>query len=320
MTTDDKRSTDEIGITTGARLHFGLLDTAAPFGGLGVMIADPQTQIRITAASQFECSGDGADRAIEIANRLTEFLKLGDPPACSVEILRRPQAHIGLGSGTQLAMAVADGLAQFCAAKIPPQVLAQQIANRGKRSAIGVHGYLQGGLIFETGQPDAADQLNPIIQRLELPADWTVLLARPKHQSETVFGTDEQQQFERLDAATEKQRAALKHIITDQVIPAVKAGDFLSFAAAVHHYNHQSGMLFSSVQGGPYNGPQVTSTIELLQQHGAQGVGQSSWGPSVFSWFPNRSDAEEFASSLPRESLVVNLVGIQNCPASKTHG
>ena len=74
MPTDDERSTANIEITTGARLHFGLLDTIAPFGGLGVMVTNPKTQISVSPADQFQCTGDGAERVFEIANRLKTSL------------------------------------------------------------------------------------------------------------------------------------------------------------------------------------------------------------------------------------------------------
>ena len=226
-------------------------------------------------------------------------------------------------------MAVADALAEFCGAKLPSPILAVQIADRGKRSAVGIHGYLHGGLIFEAGDPlinselssgsnlPSNRNLNPIVQRVELPDQWTVVLASPMQPSETVFGTDEQQQFSQLNAASKKQTDALKEVVVDRLIPAAQSGDFPSFAAAVHHYNHQSGMLFSQVQGGAYNGPQVTQTIELLQQYGAQGVGQSSWGPSVFSWFATKREAEEFVASFPIGSLTIDIVEVKNGPADR---
>lgn len=55
-------------------------------------------------------------------------------------------------------------------------------------------------------------------------------------------------------------------------------------------------MLFSPVQGGPYNGPIVFQLVETLISRGAQGVGQSSWGPSVFSWFKDNESAQQFVS------------------------
>ena len=95
-------------IRTAARLHLGLLDTRDPFGGVGLMLAQPATRIRVQAAQRFEARGPAQERIESVAARFAAYWQLAEPPACAIEVVERPPPHAGLGSGTQLAMAVAE--------------------------------------------------------------------------------------------------------------------------------------------------------------------------------------------------------------------
>ncbi|MGB7345843.1 MAG: beta-ribofuranosylaminobenzene 5'-phosphate synthase [Pirellulaceae bacterium] len=316
MTTSSDRVSQTVRIVTGSRLHFGLLDTAPPFGGVGVMIDHPQTEVIVTPSETFACD-DPSSRTHDIANRLTEFLGLTNLPHCHVRVAQRATAHHGLGTGTQLALAVAEAMATFCGLDLPPEVLASKIASRGKRSAVGSHGYFRGGLIFESSDSDSANDLNAIQHRIELPNDWRVLIFRPTETSPTVSGTDEQDQFDRLGSASNSQQDELRQIVQKQLIPTAEQAEFGLFCEAVHRYNHQSGMLFSSVQGGPYSSPAITDLVSMLTSHGGTGVGQSSWGPSVFSWFESPSSADEFIHKVKAAGLHPIICQVQNEPRTR---
>ena len=122
-------------ITTGSRLHFGLLDTVAPFGGLGVMIDRPQTELAVHPAESFCCPDSIRDRILPIAQRVQAMSghEAHQLPACELVLHQRPSAHAGLGSGTQLAMAAAEALLKFSQVTCELSRI-QQIAARGKRS------------------------------------------------------------------------------------------------------------------------------------------------------------------------------------------
>ena len=90
--------------------------------------------------------------------------------------------------------------------------------------------------------------------------------------------------------------------------PAVELGDFDEFAAAVFEFNRTAGEPFAADQGGPYAGPVVTEAVDLLRSLGAVGVGQSSWGPTVFAFAPDPLEADSLArrarDAMPDESAV----------------
>ncbi len=305
-------------IATGSRLHFGLLDTAAPFGGIGVMIDTPITEVVVSPAPQFVCD---EQRGRDIAIRLMKRMGHEQLPGCRIDIRQRAQPHHGLGTGTQLAMALADALATFCGATLDHETLATQIAQRGNRSAVGSHGYFQGGLIYEstpnrsTSSPSPAPSpLNAIAQRIELPDQWRVLVFRPSVDTPTISGAVEQQQFDRLGSASVVQREALQRIVEDELLPSARGGQFDAFTDALARYNHASGMLFEHVQGGPYSTVAIDRLVKTLQALGAAGVGQSSWGPSVFSWFETESSAIDFAAQMESTDVHVMQCRVQNNP------
>ncbi|MFK8112704.1 MAG: beta-ribofuranosylaminobenzene 5'-phosphate synthase [Rubripirellula sp.] len=295
-------------VRTGSRLHFGLLDVAAPFGGIGVMVDEPSTEVAIRFSDKFSCDPDFADRIEPIGRRIADFAGLVTLPSCRVEVNRNAFAHLGLGSGTQMAMAIAEGICQ----SLDLQVTKQQLvgfAQRGKRSAVGVHGYFAGGLIFESGNDGepSGNELNTIQSQVVLPAEWCVCVFRPAAESPQVSGDLEQQQFAELSSVDSVTMKRLTDLIRDGILPAAEAGEFRTFATSVQAYNHASGLLFESVQGGPYNGAAVAELVQTLERHGAQGIGQSSWGPGVFTWFESQREAEVFGEQLPQSATLVAI-------------
>ncbi|TWU37045.1 beta-ribofuranosylaminobenzene 5'-phosphate synthase [Novipirellula artificiosorum] len=282
----------QVRVITGARLHFGLLDTQPPYGGVGVMIDSPATEVVVRRSQRYRPCAKETERIDAIVRRFAAFANLKGLPPCEMQVLQRPDPHTGRGSGTQLSMAVAEALCLLFQVRCNREDLAFHVAARGKRSAVGIHGYFAGGLIFEESMETA--DLNPIRERVSVPHAWCVAMFRSRRTVPTVSGDLEQNQFNQLPPATSELRDELRCLASEQLTTAIQREDFASFTDAVHRYNRASGMLFESVQNGPYNGPAVTRLVDSLIDRGAKGVGQSSWGPTVFAWFETRQEAEYF--------------------------
>ncbi|MFG0265178.1 MAG: beta-ribofuranosylaminobenzene 5'-phosphate synthase, partial [Rhodopirellula sp. JB055] len=284
-------------VQTGARLHFGLLDVAPPFGGCGVMIDGPPTLVRIRDATSFQCDHEHRDRIAGIVERWQQMTDSDSPPSVSIDVVRAAPSHHGLGSGTQLSLAIAFALLKQTSTDTPSREQVLRLANRGRRSAVGSHGFFEPGLIVEglNRERIASDQLNPIDQRIILPDSWRVGVVLMDEASAigTISGEEEQQQFDALKPASPEVRSRLTRILTDDLIPAIEREDFASFAESVTQYNRSSGELFAPVQGGPYNGTATTQLIKRLIANGLRGVGQSSWGPGVFTWFDSENEAQQ---------------------------
>ncbi|HBJ33673.1 MAG TPA: beta-ribofuranosylaminobenzene 5'-phosphate synthase [Planctomycetaceae bacterium] len=295
-------------VRTGSRLHFGLFDTHSPFGGVGVMIDQPQTMLRITPAPNFDAGTVDSQRLIEIARQFTQSYFAGqfneDLPPCKIQVLSAADPHFGLGSGTQLALATAAGLANFFDVQASRSDLIHHIAQRGKRSAVGSIGFFTGGLIIEDGSAEDYD-CGSWWRHADFPAQWRFLLIRPPSNTLSISGEVERHAFASLPAAGQTKRSELIQL-GNKIFDSTLANDFKRFAQAVTRFNRLSGALFATHQGGCYNGPAVTELIEHVASLGATAYGQSSWGPTVFVVTQSQHEAEHFAAQLnPKYSVAI---------------
>jgi beta-RFAP synthase len=217
-------------------------------------------------------------------------------PHCNIEIRSAIPSHAGLGSGTQLALAIAAGLSAFC--NLPgqsPQELALSVG-RGLRSAVGTYGFAFGGLIVEQGKrPD--EPISPLDCRLDLPDDWRFVLVRPQGLS-GLAGDDETRAFGALPQVSPDLSEQLTALARDRLVPAAATADFGSFADSLFEYGRLSGECFATRQGGPFNGPLLTSIVQQIRDMGHSGVGQSSWGPTIFVLAPSQHAAERLVTDL----------------------
>ena len=68
------------------------------------------------------------------------------------------------------------------------------------------------------------------------------------------------------------------------ILPAVVEHDLISFGRAMSELQEHVGNHFSPAQGGPYARPAVESIVRYLEGEGLSGVGQSSWGPTIYAF------------------------------------
>jgi beta-RFAP synthase len=299
-------------ISAPSRLHFGLWSlggaTGRQFGGVGAMVERPGLALSIRPARQLESCGPLAQRAATFARRWAEFHRV-PAPACLIEIKNAPPEHAGLGTGTQLGLSVAAGLSAL--AGLPsqsPQELAHSVG-RGLRSAVGTYGFVQGGLIVEQGKLPG-EPISPLDCRLDLPAAWRFVLIRPTELA-GLAGDDESAALDALPDIPVEVKERLVAEVRDHLVPAAATGDFAAFAESLYRYGKLSGQCFAPRQGGPYNGPVLARLVEQLRDFGAAGVGQSSWGPTLFVVQPNQAAAESLLWQLrelpdlpPLETLI----------------
>ena len=303
-------------IRTGSRLHFGLLDTVRPFGGVGVMTTNPETEVIVSSADEFHCTGRFRPRIEAIVKKVGQRMGLTELPACRGEVVNAAPSHCGLGSGTQLSLAIAEGICCRQECEVDQPTLAFELAGRGRRSVVGTHGYWQGGLIYESSKEVVGSDFKSIMECVSLPLTWRVAVLRPTDHGVSVSGEQERQRFAELLPASEEVGTELRRLICEEILPAATQADFRRFATSTTDYNELSGQLFAGVQGGPYNGIAVSRVIHWLREFGVLGYGQSSWGPGVFAWFASQADAETCLAALPEDIELVTLTSARNEPRS----
>ncbi len=140
-----------------------------------MMIDRPRVEIELSAAEQWSASGPYGERALELARRSLQTCPQSAIRAVKVDMRAAPVPHSGLGAGTQLALAIAAGVRQLCQA--PPLEIERLVTSvgRGRRSAVGSHGFQLGGLIWEEGRRPG-QSLSDLKRRVEVPTDWRIVL------------------------------------------------------------------------------------------------------------------------------------------------
>ncbi len=298
-------------VRTPSRLHFGLLslDGAAAavlpgrlFGGAGLMVSRPGVCVRAAPAASWSAEGPLAERALAFARRAAEGIRR-DRPAASGPPLRMhiedaAPEHAGLGTGTQLGLAVARAVAAACGVSAEAHDLARW-SGRGLRSALGIHGFERGGLLVEAGKR-SPEALAPLVARTDFPEEWRVVLIAPMGErtgASGLHGADEREAFARLAAgpAGRGYTDILCRLILLGLLPAVAERDLDAFGEALFEFNRRAGEVFAPVQGGTYAGPEVADVVAFVQGQGVRGAGQSSWGPTVFAVVGDEERAEDLA-------------------------
>lgn len=295
-------------VTAPSRLHFGLLSFAGPgrsFGGVGVMLDAPAVRLEITPHRELLTEGRHAERALAFARRWADHHGLPFPP-CRIVITEAPEQHVGLGVGTQLGLAVAAGLGAFSG--LPPASPAELALSvgRGQRSAVGTYGFVLGGLIAERGKLPG-EALSPLDCRLELPDAWRFVLIC-SHTVGRISGSEEALAFAELPSVPDEVTETLTREVRDRMLPAAAQGNFAEFADSVFRYGYTAGLCFADRQGGAYRGERLERLVELAGQLGVRGVGQSSWGPTLFAILPNQAEAEVFCARFRAATQDAELV------------
>lgn len=298
-----------VSVVAPSRLHFGLFSfdggAGRSYGGAGVMISPPQLKLTLEPAREFRATGPSNERVGEFARRWSRALGRQDLPSCRVDVVQLPQEHTGLGVGTQLGLSVATGLHQFCGL---PALGAEQLAalvGRGERSAVGTHGFQHGGLIVERGK-DAADAVSPLWRRVALSTEWRFVLACPTRVT-GLSGSVEREAFAQLPPVPLDVTDRLSRLAIDELAPAAEQADFDRFSRATYEFNWLAGACFAARQGGPYNGQEIAQLVADLRSLGVEGVGQSSWGPTVFALTPSFSAAQRVVDALRRRYAPADL-------------
>lgn len=264
-----------------ARLHLGFIDVSGslgrPFGSIGLTLDGFSTVIALARSARLDAQGPSAARALAYLRR---FVDEYDPPTgCTLELRRAIPEHVGLGSGTQLALAI--GKAFGALFDIPLSVAAiSALAHRGARSGVGIGAFEHGGFVVDGGR-GAAGGPPPVVASMPFPPAWRVLLALDRG-GRGLSGEAERAAFRSLRAFPQERAAHLAHLVLLRVMPALVEQDFARFADGVGEIQRSVGDYFAPAQGGRFASPAVAAVLAWLEANGVSGVGQSSWGPTGF--------------------------------------
>lgn len=266
-----------------ARLHLGFFDLngglGRRFGSLGVALDGLSTRVAVGRGAEIRASGPQAERATVFARRTLEHLGLES--GVRVQIEQALAEHVGLGSGTQLALAVGSAVARLHGLRPTAHEIAIAL-HRGQRSGIGIGAFEQGGFLVDGGHDGSANRAPRVLSRLEIPTAWRwILVFDDRYRG--LSGAAEKQAFKDLPPFPEAEAARLCRLVLMQLLPALAEGDIERFGQALTSLQDRVGDYFAPAQGGRYASPPVASALDRLRRAGAAAVGQTSWGPTGFA-------------------------------------
>jgi beta-ribofuranosylaminobenzene 5'-phosphate synthase len=289
-----------VAVTVPARLHLGFLDLngglGRRFGSIGLAINGLKTSITFTAASQLRVTGPENERVRGYLQAMQRALDI--ETTCHVRIDEVVPAHAGLGSGTQIALAVAAGVRRFHG--LPLDVRGDAVRlERGARSGVGIGLFDHGGLVVDGGRGPLTTAA-PVVSRMPFPEQWRVLVVLDPHR-QGVHGPDEREVFGKLSPSSDGEAAHLCRLILMKALPALAECDIAGFGSAIKEMQVLLGDYFAAIQGGSrFSSPDVAAALAALEDEGAYGIGQSSWGPTGFAFAPSAEEANRLVESVYR--------------------
>ena len=293
----------EVHVKTPARLHFGLIDINGEmgrfFGGLGVGIDKPNVILEIQHSERFSVTGKKTELVTSFAKRFLETYSI--KANVSIHVKQTITEHTGLGSGTQLALSVAVALARLLNVKATTQELSLTMG-RMKRTGVGTAVFEHGGFVVDAGKKIRNGVLDPkslppLIFHQPFPEDWKFVVAIPNIKK-GLAKAEEKNAFGRLPSMPSEVVGNICWLTMMKLLPSLVERDIENFGAALTRIQVVVGNFFGSVQGGTFSSSTACRTIDFMNDHGAFGVGQSSWGPAIYGLVQGETKANNLKSEV----------------------
>ncbi|MEM8735212.1 MAG: hypothetical protein AAGG44_13360 [Planctomycetota bacterium] len=207
-------------------------------------------------------------------------------------------------------------------------MMLSKLAGRGRRSAIGLQGILSGGLVLDHGyqaSSETAANSNSVVNSSESntggvsrgrtvqvqavtpthPFHVVLIFSPPEH---VYAGQVEASIIDRLGESPNPKQSEMMELAT-RAYAAFGKHDVVEFGQLLDQYMLLASDLFAAGQGGMYVSETVESIVQAAKRAGLLGVGQSSWGPTVFGFCENATQVpiavDQLRETLPQECSVV---------------
>lgn len=302
-----------VSVIAPARLHMGFLDLSGAlgrsFGSVGVALNEISTQLVLSKSENKTVLNSRVDKA------LTTFCQAFHvSPAVQIDVLQEIPPHIGLGSGTQMALAIGSGLNALYDLNLSVREIAA-VMDRGLRSGIGIGIFEQGGFVVDGGRGEKTIT-PPMLAHFDVPKEWRFILVFDER-GQGLHGQQEIEAFKTLPIFPRQEAEKLSYLLLMQALPAIAEQDLARFGEVITQLQKRVGEHFSPAQGGIFTSESVDHAMNFLAEKGAVAIGQTSWGPTGFCMVENSEianllafQAREFFAKTP---LQFHVVSARNC-------
>lgn len=288
-----------------ARLHMGFIDLSGAlgrhFGSIGLALNEICTQLTLTSADQCVLTGKAPVRAEQCLKSLCQALNVSD--CVHLHVDSAIPEHVGLGSGTQMSLAIGSALNQYYGLGLSVRQIAQ-LTDRGKRSGIGIGVFEQGGLVVDGGRGEQTTT-PPVISHMTVPDDWRFILVFDRR-GQGLHGQQEVKAFKELPPFPQQEAARLCYLLLMQGLPAIAEDNIERFGDVITQLQHSVGEHFASAQGGVFTSSEVAEAMQWLAEQGAVAIGQTSWGPTGFCAVRGADNAIDLCQQLEQKFSHLN--------------
>ncbi|MES3021093.1 MAG: beta-ribofuranosylaminobenzene 5'-phosphate synthase family protein [Pseudomonadota bacterium] len=285
-----------INISVPSRLHMTLIDLSATGyrrnGGIGFSIEEPNSSYLFSACAEINLSllcEVGYDQAeiVSLSRKLQKIqVELGFTGICLAKV-SAPARHSGLGTGTITALACIEAYYILNNHPVEPREIIFR-SGRGGTSGIGIHSYFDGGFLFDVGRKfdnqefrSSDDILKPdilpsIFLQQPMPR-WPIGIFFPPGHDAVTRETERRLFAGVLPLTSEEVYKTTYHAVFG-ICAAVLDSDFEAFCEATNEIQ-QCTWKKSEVA---LHGTSLVNNINALKELGANAVGMSSVGPTLF--------------------------------------
>ncbi|MHA1149117.1 MAG: beta-ribofuranosylaminobenzene 5'-phosphate synthase [Promethearchaeota archaeon] len=289
----------KIRITTPCRIHLSLIDengyTGRVDGGIGLMLDQPNVVLEVSnSADEFAIECDHYYRESvhvinEKASKVFKLLKISNKNF-HFNLKKYYPSHVGLGSKTQLSLAIGTAIARLKGMNIPTRNITKFV-ERGGTSGIGWKGFETGGFILDGGHdfglgkekesflPSSASiEADPAltILRYNIPENWRFVLVIPNVRP-GANGEEEVEIFKKYTPIPREEVNEVSHQILMKVIPGLLKNDLKCFGEGLKRIQSIG---FKNIEISLQQ-QIVKDLLKLFEDNGVKAYGMSSFGPSV---------------------------------------
>jgi beta-ribofuranosylaminobenzene 5'-phosphate synthase len=288
----------KICITTPSRLHFSLIDLNGRLGridgSIGLALRSPNTIVETSISDRQKILGnkEREEEINNVINRVKNYFNIKDN--FEFNFMKIIPSHVGLGSTTQLYLAIAKSIIELKSIQASVQELAKAV-RRGGTSGIGMGIFDKGGFILDGGHSFGKNKEKtefvpsdyspalppPIISRLEFP-NWHIILLIPKTQG--LYGLKELECFKRYFPIPSKMVGDICRVIIMKLLPSIINQDIDEFDESINLINRIKRIRFSG---------KIKTLVKKINSIGGKAISITSSGPTIFVFTESQKVVEE---------------------------
>lgn len=307
------------------RLHLTLLDMGIGYrknGGIGVTISNPQCTLSFEASDQMQINDQRSIcYSIEENNKLNSFLEakrieLNLRHGVSITLEGSMFSHYGFGSGTAIRLGALESMLHVNQRNLTNEEFIKY-SGRGGTSGVGIHTYFSGGGVFDLGvlMNTANHQPSSEVQSVKMPLlldqfvlpEWSVGICIPK-KTLPLNVNQEIDFFKRTCPLPAQEIHATVYEALFGLYGSLREGNWLNFCESIKRVQHCA---WKRAEWFEY-GDLLKDIESKLYLSGAQAVGMSSLGPSLYFMAKDIEPVISLASSLLGEDAIFHKASFTN--------